>query len=114
MRCKREEILYKILSISDSAKPLHLPCGDTGTQLDRGTQVAGQSQLVQLNHCVHVKKGGCFYTHFQPSRKSWSCLGALKEKGKKFVLIYYPLTNYDMRIIVNESKVVINFVLTIL
>ena len=36
-------------------------------------------------------------------------LGCFKRKGKKYVLIYYPLTNYDMRIIVNESKVVNNF-----
>ena len=28
------------------------------------------------------KKGGSFYTRFQPSRKGWSCLGDLKEKGR--------------------------------
>jgi len=60
-----------------------------------------------------LKKGGFLYP-FSAFWKELVMLGCFKRKGKKYVLIYYPLTNYDMRIIVNESKVVNNFVFTIL
>jgi len=73
---------HKNSYFSDSVKPYTCLLEIPGVWLDRGTQVAGQSRLVQLIHCVNVKKGGSFYTRFQPSRKGWSCLGDLKEKGR--------------------------------